>query len=59
MKKGVAILLGNAFIWGFVIIACSYALKGTDAYNEIQPILAGGALTSLMVVGLGVIKQKG
>ncbi len=52
------IVIANACIWGFVMIACSMALKGTGAYQEIQLILGGGAAASLIVVGgLGVKKK--
>ncbi|MBC8401335.1 MAG: hypothetical protein H8E14_07590 [Candidatus Marinimicrobia bacterium] len=52
------IVIANAIIWGFVIIGCSMALKGTGAYQEIQLILAGGALASLVLIGgLGVRKK--
>jgi hypothetical protein len=33
---------------------CSHALKGTGAYAEIQNILAGGAIMSLITVGGGL-----
>jgi len=49
----VAIIV-NACIWGFTIIMCSHALKGTGAYAEIQNILAGGAIMSLITVGGGL-----
>ena len=52
------IVIANAIIWGFVMIMCSFTLKGTGAYQEIQLILSGGALASLVVVGgLGVRKK--
>ena len=52
------IVIANAIIWGFVMIMCSFTLKGTGAYQEIQLILAGGALASLMLVGSGVLRKK-
>ncbi len=58
MQKIGIIVIVNACIWGFVMIACSLALKGTGAYQEIQFILAGGAGTSLILIGgLGVRKK--
>jgi len=57
MSKEAAIVIGNALIWGFVIIACSLALKGTGAFKEIQFILSGGSIGSLFIVGLGAIKK--
>lgn len=57
-----AVIIGNAIIWGFVLIGCSMALKGTGMYQEIQNILHAGVVTSNMLVGLGVglgyIKMK-
>ncbi|MFC2170398.1 hypothetical protein ACFLQJ_00300 [Calditrichota bacterium] len=38
------------------MIACSLALKGTEAFKEIQFILAGGSTASLFVVGIGLLK---
>jgi hypothetical protein len=58
MKKEAAIILGNALIWGCVVIACSLALKGTGQFQEIQHILGGGAGASLLVVSLTAIKRK-
>jgi len=48
------IILVNACIWGFVMIMSSRALSGTDAYQQIQHILGGGAAMSLLVVGAGL-----
>lgn len=58
MTKEAAILLGNALIWGFVVIACSRALQGTGQFQEIQHILGGGAAASLLVVSLIAVKRK-
>lgn len=51
MKGIAAIIIGNAIIWGAVMIACSMALEGTGAFQEIQTILAAGAGVSLLLVG--------
>jgi len=48
------IILVNACIWGFAMIMSSRALSGTDAYDQIQHILGGGAGASLLVVGGGL-----
>ncbi|MDP8208078.1 MAG: hypothetical protein P9L92_15545 [Candidatus Electryonea clarkiae] len=58
MKNKGWIIIANAIIWGFVMIACSLALKGTEAFKEIQFILSGGATMSLIIVGLGIIPFK-
>lgn len=58
MPKIGIIVIVNACIWGFVILACSMALKGTGAYQEIQLILGGGAAASLLLTGgLGIRKK--
>jgi len=57
MRKEAAVVIANAIIWGFVVIACARALEGTGAYKEIQPILGGGAAVSLLVVGVGMIRK--
>ena len=52
MQRGM-MLIGNAIIWGLVIIGCSLALKGTGAYQEIQTILGGGAMTTMFLILFG------
>ena len=58
MKKQMIILIVNACIWAFTVIMTAYTLRGTGAYQQIQLILSGGALASLMVVGTGIIPLK-
>jgi hypothetical protein len=41
----------NACIWAFVMIMSAKTLSGTGAYQQIQYILIGGAVASLVVVG--------
>jgi hypothetical protein len=57
MKKESVTVIVNAIIWGFVVIACAVALKGSEAFKEIQLILGGGAAASLLVVAAG-LRQK-
>ncbi len=56
-RAGIAIII-NACIWGFVMIMISYTLRGTGAYQEIQLILGGGAVASMMAVGTGFLQKK-
>jgi len=42
-------MIASAIIWGAVIVGSSYALKGTECYDKIQNILAGGAVTHLIL----------
>jgi len=53
MKKNVyaAIIIASAIIWGLVIIGCSYKLKGTTCYEEINGILIGGVLSHIFLFG--------
>ena len=48
------IIIINACVWAFTIIICSHTLKGTGAYQQIQNILAGGTIASLITVGGGL-----
>ena len=45
-----AFIMASAIIWGAVIMGCSYALKGTECYQEIQNILAGGASAHIILI---------
>jgi len=44
------LIIGSAIIWGAVILGCSFALKGTECYSEIQNILAGGTTAHLILI---------
>jgi hypothetical protein len=57
MKKSYAIV-ANAIIWGIVIFASSVALKGTGSFQDIQLILAEGALFSLVIVGITKVQKN-
>jgi hypothetical protein len=48
-------IIVNACIWGFAIIMSAYTLRGTGAYQQIQLILGGCAVASLLVVGGGIV----
>ena len=51
MKKSV-LIISNALIWGFVLLACSIALKDTGAFQDIQLILGAGAVVSLFAAAV-------
>jgi len=59
MKKP-TLIISNAILWAAVILACSIALQGTETFQEIQAILAGGAVVSMftLVVSGKKIKSK-
>ena len=44
------LIIASAIIWGAVILGCSFALKGTECYQEIQNILVGGTLAHLILI---------
>ena len=58
MRKVGVIILVNACIWGFVMIASAQALKGTGMFEKIQLILGGGAAASLLVVSAGAGRKS-
>jgi len=50
-KKSLGLyIIGSALVWGLVIIGCSFALKGTECYGEIQNILFGGTAIHLILI---------
>lgn len=62
-KKSITIgglIIGSAIIWGAVIVGSSFALKGTECYQEIQNILVGGTFAHLILIWspLGVMFAK-
>ena len=57
MKKAY-VIIANALIWGVVIIACSIALQDTEAFQNIQLILGGGAAVSLFVTAVSRKQEK-
>ena len=51
MKKPM-LIISNAILWAGVILACSIALRGTEAFQAIQAILAGGAVISMFTLAV-------
>jgi len=45
-----AYIIGSAIIWGAVILGCSWALKGTECYDNISKILIGGTVAHLIII---------
>lgn len=56
-RKEGAVVIGNAIIWGAVILATAYVLAGTGLMSKLIPILGGGAAASLFLVGSGLRKS--
>ena len=61
LKKIGYLIIGSAIIWGAVIVGCSFKLKETSCYEEIQYILFAGVLTHFMLIWfpLAGIAKKG
>ncbi len=51
MKKP-TLIITNAIIWAAVILTCSIALQATEAFQDIQAILAGGAVVSIFALAV-------
>jgi hypothetical protein len=51
MKK-TTFIITNAIIWAAVLLTCAMALQGTEAFQFIQTILAGGAVVSMFAVAV-------
>ena len=45
-----AFIIASAIIWGAVIVGCSFALKGTECYANIQNILFGGLMFHIILI---------
>ena len=58
MKKPGKVIIVNSIIWGLVIVGCSLALRGTEAYKEIWLILASGAAISTGFLERSSFKTK-
>jgi hypothetical protein len=43
-------IIASAIVWGVVMLACAFALKGTDGYMRIQVFLGMGAAVHLIVI---------
>ena len=56
-KKVGAFIIGNAIVWGAVIIGVSLVLRGTGFMNKVLPILGGGAGFSVVILS-GILVGK-
>jgi hypothetical protein len=57
MKKSV-LIISNALVWGAILLACSIALQGTEAFQDIQLILGGGAAVSMLIAAVSGKSDK-
>jgi len=46
-----SLVIASALIWGFVIVATSHALKGTECYDKIQNYLVAGVVMHIILIG--------
>ena len=51
-------IIGNAIIWGAVIVGIALALKGTGLMNKVLPILGGGAGFSVVLLPSLMVAKK-
>ena len=58
MKPLRAYLLGNAVVWGTVILACALVLRGTPLLSPVLFILGGGAVMSVLVLGAALGRKS-
>ena len=58
MSKASATIIASAIIWGAVIIACAFSLKGTPYAGLILYILGMGAIAHLLFVWAPLKKKK-
>lgn len=58
VSRGAVAVIGNAIIWGVVIISVSLDLKGTEYADGVRLTLGGGAAMSLLIVGAALGRKK-
>lgn len=57
MKKA-TLIIANAIIWSVVLLGCAIALRGSEAFQEIQAILGGGAVVSMLIAAVSAKQIK-
>ena len=50
-------IIASAIVWGIVMLACAFALRGTDGYMKIQLFLGMGASVHLIVIWVPLAAQ--
>ena len=53
-----AYIIGNAIVWGAVMIGVALVLRGTDYMARILPILGGGAGFSVVILSSLLLGKK-
>ena len=50
-KKSIGLfIIISALIWGAVIVASAYVLKGTECYDKVQNVLIGGVFAHMFFI---------
>ena len=57
-KRIGAFIIGNAIVWGLVIIATALVLRGTGLMSKLLPILGGGAGFSVVILSGFLVEKK-
>lgn len=57
-KRIGAFIIGNAIVWGLVIISTALVLRGTGLMSKLLPILGGGAGFSVVILSGFLVEKK-
>lgn len=57
-KRVGTFIIGNAIVWGVVMIAISLTLRGTGLMGKVLPILGGGAGFSVVILSAYLVGKK-
>ena len=57
-KKIQAYMIGNAIVWGGVILITSLILRGTGYMDKLIPIFGAGVFISIVLLGGTLLKEK-
>lgn len=57
-KKIGVFIIGNAIVWGIVMIAIALTLRGTGLMSKVLPILGGGAGFSVVILSAYLMEKK-
>jgi hypothetical protein len=58
MSRVAAAIIGNAVVWGIVLIAISIVLKGTEESERVRLIVSSGAGASLLVLAGTLVRRS-
>lgn len=58
MSKKSGLIIASAIIWGAVIIACAFALRGSGYFGRISYVLVIGVVAHLLLVWIPLARKK-